>query len=529
MRRGLRCTTTLLTAALLTAAQGAAAHAAVDPTLLIQAPDAYYLRMDAPGDGDLFTMALNLAYVENEEPLAEDVTLTIDATSLAGKATLHNVGGACDRKGLVVTCSYSSIDGLTSVQPFDIKAAAGAKAGDTGTLAYTATASNAPTVTAKTKVTVGSPKLLTHRHAPIDESPPGATVQLTPRVANTGNLPADGVGIALYGQSGLSFAARHSNCHYRPDNATAYCEFPQEVAPDTAYALAEAVDIHTATDLMYGYASYYWWPLSGQRPDGLDPKEFTTTGEGPALGLTPVAVDSGFDQSGGMLDITTTQHADYQAVTGTVEGKVGRTVSVTLGVKNAGPGRMDLTGRESHGTGTYVVTPPEGTTVVAIPFPGEEDDWACSRKDTTPVTYVCDIDETMDAGQVDSLVFRVRIDKAVQGAEGTIKVVPRADYPTRDEDPGNNTAAIPVVITGGASPSSTASPTATPTASSSASASASPGATGSGDDAVTGGTSGGGLAQTGAGATVPVVVGAVVLLALGGAAFVLARRGRRRG
>ncbi|MFD0383542.1 hypothetical protein ACFQ2B_17780 [Streptomyces stramineus] len=61
-------------------------------------------------------------------------------------------------------------------------------------------------------------------------------------------------------------------------------------------------------------------------------------------------------------------YADYQAIAHPVVGRVGQTVEVELGVRNGGPGPAGRQG--GHGAGTYEVTPPEGTTIVATPPPG---------------------------------------------------------------------------------------------------------------------------------------------------------------
>ena len=52
------------------------------------------------------------------------------------------------------------------------------------------------------------------------------------------------------------------------------------------------------------------------------------------------------------------------------------------------------------------------------------------------------------AGDISTLVFKIRIDKAVEGARGKVEVVSGNGHPTGDPDPDDDTAAVPVSATG---------------------------------------------------------------------------------
>ncbi|MGP3952062.1 hypothetical protein [Streptomyces sp. 7N604] len=516
-------------AAVLAAATGLGAGQAqaADPTLLIQVPARYYAYAadEGPEDGDLFLLHLNLEAPEGEDPVAEDVKLTIDASSLKDKAVLKATNGSCadPEKDLVFTCEYASIDGRTSVQPFSIKGADGVKPGYAGMIAYTATASNAPAAEAKTKVFIDGPKLAERRHQPLKDVAPGSTVELTPGVANHGQLPADqGAGLKLYGADGIKVAREHSNCHYKSGSDTsAYCTFDTPLEPGAAYEVSAPFRFTVSDELMYGNIGYDTWALGSGDPWEYDePEDYDQQGSGAPLTLNLVD-DIGFEDFGGHTELVTTQRADFRAVTGTIEGRVGDTVPITLGAQNAGPGSMDLTGYSGHGSGTYEVTPPEGTTITSIPFPGEEDDWACSPAKAGARSYVCGIDERFARGEKDTLVFNVRIDKKVEGAAGKITVLDRDDYPARDPEPENDTAAIPLKITGGSGagsgsgggPGDAASPAATDGSSPTGSS----------------GTPGGSMASTGAGGIALIAAASATVLAAGTAAVVFASRRRDRG
>jgi hypothetical protein len=492
MRRRLRRATVLAAAAFLTltlaqagaaqagAAQAASAQAASDPTLVVQAPGTYYLPTRAPSGGLLFAMALNLAPVSGEEPLAKDVTLTIDAGSLAGKAAFSAVSGVCERRDLVFTCTYDSIDGLTPVQPFRIKATDAAGAGDGGTISYTATASNAPAATATTRILLGSPEFRSPRLPARGNLAPGSSVPLTPAFVNTGDVPSQGVALVL---AGLPAERTYGNCHYRTgDSASAICTFPQKIAPGAAYETDAPFGLTLPRDLMYGYASYDAYALDALPDDFGFPRDYPVAGKGRKLRLK--AVDgSGFTADGGRLAVTTTQHADFRAIGGAVSGAVGDTVEVTLGLKNAGPGSFALSADDGRTPGGYRITPPEGTTLVDTTDPEGDDAWPCHREEGE-ASYLCDVGDVTKAGDTVARALTFRIDKAVAGAKGAIEVVSGNEHPTNDPDPDNDRAAIPVSVS---------------------------------DSSDTGGVGG----------TVPVAVAATGLVALGGVAFAVMRRGRR--
>ncbi|NGN70128.1 hypothetical protein G5C51_40355 [Streptomyces sp. A7024] len=522
--RGKLAATAAVMALLGTALGGAAIAAPADPVLKIQAQETYYVyeHDQGPPGGDLYRLDLNLAYVEGEEPIAEDVKLTIDASALKGLADLKG-GSFCTEKDYVFTCEYSSIDGLTSVQPFYIKGAKGAKPGDSAVIKYTATASNADTATAETKAVIGGPKLNARTHAPLKGVEPGSTISLTGAVANRGTLAAPkGIGVKLSSVEGLKVAREHSNCHYKPGYDTAaYCTFDTPVEAGKAYEFSAPFAFKVAEDQMYGSANYHFWALGSGNPWQYEkPEDFSEQGSGPPLTLKETAA---FDGNGGHLDLATTQRADYQAIGGTIEGKVGSTAKIELGVRNAGPGTMDLQYRDGHGAGTYEVTPPEGTTITKIPFPGEDDDWACSKKSKKSRTYVCTLQETFAAGEKDTLIFYVRIDKKVKDAEGKVQALAREDFPTRDAKPENDAAPIELKATGsgggtGSGGADGGSGDSGGSEGSDGSSAGTSGSAGASDDAS------GSMAGTGSNGVLWILAAAAAALGLGAVAVALTRR-----
>jgi hypothetical protein len=502
-----------------------AAHAA-GTTLLLDAQENYYLPTEGEGPN------LNLGITASGGD-AHDVSVAVDASSLAGKATMEVTGDCVSTGTLKVRCDVGPLSGGESIDPFFLKPTAAAKAGDTGAITYTATASDAATVTGKTDVLVGGPKLVARPYPALKGIAPGAVFERTPAFADTGAAPADkGVMLWVQDSDGVSLARDHSNCHYSDQSDIgAWCRFDTPVAPGAAYETDAPLRYTASKDTMYGYNTYLAWPVGGSAPDSFDPSDFPDTGTGAPLGLKSVASGSGFTGSG-YGTFATTQHADYQALGDTVEGKVGETVSITLGVRNNGPGRMGFRWMDADNSGTFVVTPPAGTTITGAPAPGEQGDpgplWNCTPGKTGAKSYTCDIAST-DFGPGDSVTqeFTVRIDKVVPGATGSVRAVENPEYPNRDDDTANDTAAIAVNATGSATSSPSPSASASASASPSATATASPSGSGAGTSGGT--TTGGGLAATGADGVL-LRAGIAVLLVAGGAlVFLAARRSRLQG
>lgn len=128
--------------------------------------------------------------------------------------------------------------------------------------------------------------------------------------------------------------------------------------------------------------------------------------------------------------------ADYQAIAHPVAGRVGQTVDVEVGVRNGGPGPAAADRR------AYAVTAPEGTTIAPEGDAGHR----CAPHDTAARTYLCAIGGDFAAGDRETLRFRIRIDKKVEGAEGWVRILDPGSTP--DPDPANDSAPIVVDVTG---------------------------------------------------------------------------------
>lgn len=147
------------------------------------------------------------------------------------------------------------------------------------------------------------------------------------------------------------------------------------------------------------------------------------------------AVDLAHPRAALSGDAARSSPADYAPVTARVEGRVGDTVVVRLGVRNLSPGPAD-----DGASGTFAVVPPPGTTVTSIPWEGDDDDrrYSCRLpQDKDNYFFLCDGNPL--PGSSVTIGFHIRIDKRIPGAEGSVTA-----YSPNDPVPGNDRATIPV-------------------------------------------------------------------------------------
>ncbi|MFF5900434.1 hypothetical protein ACFY8O_31575 [Streptomyces argenteolus] len=381
-----------------------------------------------------------VAVVPGDEEPARNVTVVVDASGLEGIARVTGGGyGNCTGSGWVFTCAYGTLhhDGESNA-PFEILGLDGVEPGDSGTVTYTASADNAAPVTGTTRMVVGGPTLdAPGEELKVDGVEPGRPAPLTPAFANRTRFTAErGVALRVTAEGGLTLKARHSNCSYAGTPPTsAWCVFPTKAAPGAAYRTGSPLSYVAAERQLSGTLVYHW-SSAPEKPAG-----HTVRGRGAPLTLVRTA-DGDFGGADGTVAVETTVQADYRPVTGTVRGRVGDTVSVRLGVRDLGPGR--LLGDEVKGR--FEVVPPEGTTVTSVPYTFEDTDsaWGCARPERPGGAFLCELGATaflapQGADGTRAIDFRIRIDRQVPGARGTVRT-----FNPYDRTPGNDTAVIPV-------------------------------------------------------------------------------------
>jgi hypothetical protein len=436
----------------------------VSDALGIEVIEDYYLL--GPGQGGRVKFEVGLTAGR-----ARGVTLALDATDLRGvvKVGEDNCSEDPDRP-YVFHCEVGVVDGLESVLPIEVSTAEGARPGDHGTVRYTATADDGRSTTATSRMWIGPgvTGLRERREKPLHGIEPGSTAEFTPGFRNHSPLTLRRVGLTLT-TTGLEPLRQYRNCRYsepapRPEETpatvpyTVDCTFEVRVAPGEPYEAARPLRFRVAESTMTTAVRYdFWLPGDEYHPplEGHGATRGRPAGTGAALGLEPVGGTAAYPEHGrDERVVSTTGAADLRAVAEPIAGRIGDVVEVELGARNDGPGDMTLTAVQGAGSDAglaYEVVPPAGTTLDPD-FDGDaaETGWICD--DTRPGRdrYVCRVDATFLAGEEQTASFFFRIDERVGGAEGRVRVLGGNSeaYPAHDPDRRNDTAPLPVEITG---------------------------------------------------------------------------------
>ncbi|MFG2959595.1 hypothetical protein ACGF5O_38465 [Streptomyces sp. NPDC048291] len=331
------------------------------------------------------------------------------------------------------------------------------------------------------------------RMASVDGVEPGGTVQVPAGFTNTGTEALRKVWLTYTLSHGLAHPDRAelpSNCTYttitvvdgQSDRTEVICEFDQTVRPGVVYAPGRQLTFPVRGSALYEVvgvkAEIAGYPYAG---DNFTPE---VHGTAPAVELaerpdaTPAPAGSAENSRWDAADVpvTAVNTADFRVTGARLQGGVGDTVPLTVSFTDAGPGWVQR--RDRAAAARIVVRMPSGTTVAkADPY--------CRR--TGPGEYVCGVDfPWVEEGYERSYAFRLRIDKAVSGARGSVGLT-SASRPF-DTDTGNDEAGIRLDVTGAA------------------------------------GSSGGDTADTGGGTALPLVGAVVAALALGAGAVLVVRR-----
>ncbi|MCM1969885.1 MULTISPECIES: hypothetical protein [Streptomyces] len=264
---------------------------------------------------------------------------------------------------------------------------------------------------------------LTVSTLPTASPKPGELYDQQVTVTNHGTAPADGVTFRIRLTRGLDFPEQAGNCTYSTVGdqvRQALCELDTVVEPGATltvpvrfkalpHALMEAVEYGT-----------------------------TATGEAPG---------TGFSEAYRRLTLKADSWADLVAVGEETEGLAGDGQSVTLELRNDGPGWIQ--NQVSDDLPGLVVTIPPGTTTTQVP------------KDCSPfhidgptggpllgrAQYVCwpKDDATLDVGEKHLYTFSLKIDKDAVDPKGKVRASSVYNItPAYDRNLANNTA--PIVI-----------------------------------------------------------------------------------
>ncbi|WP_171480938.1 hypothetical protein [Streptomyces griseoviridis] len=389
-----------------------------------------------------------------------------------------------------------------------------------------------------------APGLVLGKLGPFEGVRPGSTFEVPATFTNAGSAALDKVYLSYEVTRGLSHTEVPSNClRYEipsydesPTHSEVVCEFDQTIKPGTVYAPERTWTLKAEKHALWDQlqVSVATEP-AGPGDSGAEP----VRGTDPALKLvekpdaTPATSGGHGDFDVADLAVKADNTADFQVSGAQVKGAVGDVVDLKVKFTNAGPGWVL---RPIGQSATEVLIDlPQGTTVTK--GNGYCDKEAAGR-------YSCGTTQSwVDEDGGETYTFKVRIDKKVAGAEGSVNLA-GASRPF-DKVTANDKAAISLDVTGagaGSGGSATPSPGASPTTGGSGStttgstgstgATGSTGSTGSttgGSATTTGGsdastTSTGDLASTGAGSALPLAGAAVAVVGLGAGTVLLARR-----
>ncbi|MQY14201.1 hypothetical protein SRB5_43630 [Streptomyces sp. RB5] len=516
---------------------GAGAAHADDPAVTLSAsPAELKLYPQYPGNPDSADVKVNA-----DNPGADivgDVTFTYDFTGLDGVAIaeIDSGGGSsqCRSAAGIATCVHDGLrSGKDLADSIHVTSIPGAEEGATGTVRVIARADGVTFNELTVEVTLDA-------RADLGVSPleyigeprrtqPGDTIEKNLGFANWGNTTADGLLLEVDATGGLDFTTRYSNCEYgtasQPVRAgekekvtvsKAICAFDLTFEPRTYYTVAEKLRFGVSERAMWDRLHVHVAEnTDAAREEARGGGDFVR-GLGPELTLTKLPDTSETQEQADTwtgtdaeAQFTAVNTADLVAHAGEATGRVGDTVTATVGFTNRGPAWI---GHHGYAAGATRFTVPEGARVVRKPASctGLDSSGRKAEPQLGAPVYTCVSSPYVNVGEKVSFGFGLKIDKVVKDASGPVVVTTGSAVDgaeSFDRKQTNNTAEF--VLTG------------------------KPG-TGSGGSTTTGGNSPSGqgdrgnLADTGAGGLGTLGGLSLLAIGLGGVAWVAARWRRAR-
>lgn len=374
------------------------------------------------------------------------------------------------------------------------------------------------------------PHLVMGDIAPISGVKPGGNVDVPVTVTNQGSAAAEKVWIAYSVTHGLDYADVPSNCvsqHVTDyDEMTAKslvtCEFDQAVAPGASYAPEKLLPIKATDHALNDEMRVSVWSTE---PSVDENASSPVPGTAPAVGLVEKQAGGGTEE-GIDVPVSTVNTADIKVTGADLKGSVGDTVPLKVTFKNDGPAWV--LGKMDEPPFRVLITPPAGTSIVNNEY--------CQVKGAT---YSCGTAQRwVDEGEVGTYSFKLKINKAVAGAKGSVAL--SSDPRSYDPNKANDKADITLTVAGSGSTGGSGGSTGGSGGSGgsaggsggadtggSTSGSGATGGSGSSSTGGSGATSGGDLAHTGSSnLTLPLAGAAVVAVGVGTGAVLMVRRRR---
>ncbi|GGK05937.1 hypothetical protein GCM10010123_39880 [Pilimelia anulata] len=249
-------------------------------------------------------------------------------------------------------------------------------------------------------------------------------------VRNNGRKPVDGVVARFDGSYNVDSAETDfRNCRYDADGYLLSCVFPTELAPGRAYRTEVPMWVDGNAHAPGRQLSRVTWQTLDEAADDLTPRADVRLGGGAELTLAAVrggpparrgdtAVPGNVSRV--FVAVTGRHAADVAVVGSAVRGRAGDAVELTTTLANHGPADLETLDEDTAVAAVDITLPP-GVTVV------EEPDAFCDPPRGR--TYRCYSSEAvLAAGDIEEIVFTVRIDRVEPGAAG------RAELVTDDAD-----------------------------------------------------------------------------------------------
>lgn len=406
-------------------------------------------------------------YNDGDDPVTlQGASVTVDTTKLSGVATVRRDSWTgCDYTATAVTCPIGNATipptGPNYLVGLTLVAASGAKPGQTGTFTVTITASGGLSLTKTATIEIAEATDLKAPGELVREGKPGGPVTFPLTVRNAGSAVIRGASISSsLGSSNGRYVKRFSNCHYT--EAQMFCEFDEELSPNTEYALSEPLSIEIRRDAPapFGYDMYFDWQTVADGAHWLDVIRGgnPVAGTGDRLRLVPKGAAARSNPQTDVkpvdnftkvkVNITGNNAADQVAVGASVRGAFGANVAAKVGIRNAGPARVDLT--TGLLAGVHIVVP-AGATVVSLPphacVPAKDGQRDATRTDPLGAPeYLCWTGaRSIEVGETITWNIGLRVTSEAR-TQGTVTVNSDfiKDAPVRDRNAENNTADIDV-------------------------------------------------------------------------------------
>lgn len=452
---------------------GTAGYADESSTLSFAATPSMAL---ATGEQGLVEGQFRLTPARSQHTL-RNIAVVIDVSGLDGVAevTTSSWDVPCTISGDTVTCfgdddNVDVHDGRLDIGLFHLRGVDGTPSGIRVSLPVTVTTDNFPAVSTTVQLTKAEAVDLGNGEAYPISVKPGELRGINVSVRNTGDAAVNGTVLVLSTPWQVRMERRFRNCSY--GEWVAVCQFGSELTPHSVYEVTGTLaftvqDYAVAPSQTTVYTSWYTMDTFQQtvRP-GLPA---LTPGSGGALDLVEIRTatrapqhDTNAHNDLGAYDvfITGKNPVDFAAVGATVTDPQGDTAELRVGLRNRGAAFAD--NEDSDEPSAYAeVRLPEGLSVVG--------DAPCGRVQGSDV-YGCALTADSMPGDRHIWTFRVRVDKRIAGAAGSVSVVSGT---VRDGVAGNNAAAI--LVNPSPTPSGSVSASASPSASVSVSPSGSAG------------------------------------------------------